>query len=162
MTIQEDLVYFLRNGKFENINFGITRLQLNDLIGEPDFTLPEKSKTPTLFEYDNIEFYFEDKSEDARLKTIQIDYPIKYSKKGRLIFNSHRWAIKLTIEQAIKFMQTHKIGFEEKPDSLNLDFWRLLETESGVQIHFTNQRDENVWELHKFGKSIEFESRKNS
>jgi hypothetical protein len=160
MAIHEDLIYFLKNGRFENINFGITREQLIEIIGEPEFILPEKSKMPTLFEYGNVEFYFEDETKDARLQSIQIDYPVSYSKKGSLIFKSYRWNINLTLDKAIDFLNRQKIKFEEKTYPINVDFWRLLVTEGGVQIHFTNQRDVNVWELHKFGRTFELNQRK--
>lgn len=159
MTIREDLVYFLKNGRFENIDFGITRAQLKSVIGEPDFTLPPKSKIwPSLYKYGNLEFWFEDRYEDARLHGIQFFVPVIYERKGRLIFNSHRWTVELTFEKAIKFLQKHKIGFEEREDYL--DFWRSLETESGVRLDFTNQSDESIWALHWIGKKIELKSRK--
>jgi len=160
MAVYENLIYFLENGKFENINFGITRGQLIKKIGKPDFTLHRKSKMPTLLKYDNIEFYFEDESENARLQRIQIDHPIKYSGKGSLIFHSYRWTVKLTIEQAINFLNKHKIEFEETTYPQDVDFWRLLEIKSGVQIHFTNQTDENVWYFQSLGRSIELNSKK--
>jgi hypothetical protein len=157
MAISEHLVYFLKNGKFQNIEFGITRKELVELIGKPDFTLPLKSRNPMLYEYDNIEFYFEDESENAKLKTIQVDYPIKYSKEGNITFNGYDWTIELTLNQAEEFLNKHNINFEEKPYPFDFDSWRLLVTEGNTEIHFTNQDDENIWQLHSFGRTFKFD-----
>lgn len=158
--IKENLTFFLKNGKFEHINFGIKINELIDIIGNPDFVLPEKSKNPTLFKYGNVEFYFEDEKEDARLHFIQIDFPVNYSENSKLVFEGYDWTTELTIENAISFLQKNKINFEEKIDSNNLEFWRILQTESGVEIYFTNQRDEEIWELHSFGRSIQLNLRR--
>lgn len=157
MIISEDLIYFLKNGKFQNIEFGLTRKELVELIGEPDFTLPLKSRSPLLYEYDNIEFYFEDESENSKLKTIQVDYPIKYSNEGSIIFNGYNWTIELPLNQAEEFLNKYNINFEEKPYPFDLDFWRLFVTEGNTEIHFTNQDNENIWQLHSFGRTVKFD-----
>lgn len=158
MTVKEELIYFLKNGKLENIKFGIKRKELVSLIGEPDFVLPEKSKLPTLFEYDNIEFYFEDESENARLKTIQIEHPISYSKNGNLVFESYGWNTNLNLEEAIEFLKNHRIEFEEKPDPNNPDLFRRLITDSDVFIYFTNQSDDKNWRLYSLGRTIQIQN----
>lgn len=158
MIIREDLIYFLKNGKLQNIDFGISKKELVKLIGEPDSKLPlKKSKGRALYEYDNIEFYFGDEIENFKLNTVQIDYPIDYSNSGNIVFNGYNWTIKLTLDQAKTFLDKHNIIFEEKPYPFDLDFWRLFVTEGNTEIHFTNQDDENVWQLHSFGRTVKFD-----
>jgi hypothetical protein len=162
MAIREDLVYFLKNGKLENINFGITRKDLFQLVGEPESWQTDRTKyNAELYFYNNFEFYFEDKTKDSRLIYIQVNYPSSYSRKGSLIFRSYNWTTNLTIEKAKKFLNKHKIKVEKKSNPVDADIFCCLETESGVKIFFTNQNDdETTWTLYSFGKAVELISKK--
>lgn len=162
MAIHENLIYFLKNGRLENINFGIKREELFPVIGEPDSWQYNRTKfNAELYFYDNFEFYFEDKTKDARLIFIQVNHPSSYSRKGSLMFRSYNWTTNLTIEKAIKFLDKHKIKFKKESKPINEDMFCWLETESGVRIYFTNQNDnEAVWTLYSFGKNVELTSRK--
>src|SRR5687768_4964880 len=132
MAIHEDLIYFLKNGRFENINFGITREQLVELIGEPEDWQNSKSKYKAgFYVYNSFEFYFEDYTKDARLTSIKtVNYPTSYARKGNLVFRSYNWTASLTIEKAFKFLNKHKINFEKKSHSIDEGIFCWLETES--------------------------------
>ncbi len=56
---------FLRSGKFGQIVIGMSKAEINSLLGEPDFIgIPtRKYLKPQMFEYGCIEFYFMNEDE---------------------------------------------------------------------------------------------------
>lgn len=166
MIIYEDLIYFLKNGKLENINYGITREQLTELLGAPDYT--NFTKWADLYGYNNFEFYIWKESwknnRSERLRCITVNNPKSYSKKENLLFKSHGWTTKLTIEKAILFLNKHNIKFEEKEypfenDPLEKDVRSFL-TEGKVFVQFVDWELTGNFALYKFGREVELNSRK--
>jgi hypothetical protein len=138
MTIHEDLIYFLKNGKFENIDFGITKEEFIEILGEPEFENPP-SNSIIRFEYnDNFEFYFWReiwKQEKRERLSCVIFKPKGKSKNSKLDFNSYNWTSELTLENGLKFLNQHNIKFEEIHDTQAKDY-RVFKTETNVYIRF--------------------------
>ncbi|HEX8247490.1 MAG TPA: hypothetical protein VF599_04840 [Pyrinomonadaceae bacterium] len=164
MAIREDLVYFLKNGRLKNINFGATERQLIELLGKPDELA--QFKWGDKYTYANFEFYLW-KEEWKGLRSERLFAVYTYnpqsagSAKGNFVFKAYGWTNELTVEEAIGFLQEHKIDFEEKNDPEDAGA-RNLYTEGNVFIQFRDGiRD---WEktgkftLYKFGRSIELSS----
>ena len=127
----------------KNIDFLITRKQLFDLLGEPQSFEANKTKwNSMLYLFDNnFEFYFHDghydeKSKDATLRLIQINLLGQYANES-IKFKEYGWTSDLAVDEAIKFLEKHKIKFEEEPYPFSDDA-RILATEGGVKIAFSN------------------------
>jgi hypothetical protein len=164
MAIHEDLIYFLKNGKLKNINYGVTKEQLTKLLGAPEYTY--LTKGADLYGYDNFEFYIRKETwknnKSERLECIVVNNPKSYSRKGNLFFKSYGWTTKLTIEKAIAFLNKHEIKFEEKEypfekDSLENDV-RSFVTEGKVFIQFRDWELTGNFMLYKFGREVELSS----
>ena len=162
MLIKEDLIYFLKNGKFEHINFGIRREQLIEILGEPDF-IPVKRNVwnAGFYAYDNFEFYFEigDYTKNARFASVVLNHPNEY-KNSPINFKSYGWNTNLTLEDGLHFLKENNIEFSEKPFEFGNDGdTKLFETKSGVRIIFDAQLTEGtVFTFYKLAKSVEFKS----
>ena len=73
MTIEEDLIYFLKNGKLKNINFAITEKQLAEILGETNSIF--KHKYADLYQYGFFEFLMWKDDNTEKLKCITINRP---------------------------------------------------------------------------------------
>lgn len=150
--VKENLLFFLKNGYLENFPFGISKFDLIEKLGEPEFE-SEKRGDFQYLEYNCVEFYFQ----SEKLVNVLI-YPNRLDESSRLKFENYGWNIDSTLDDVITFLKNHQIEFEEK--SYQLEFYRLFKTENDVEIYFTNQESENVWLLHCLGKTIENEVHK--
>lgn len=163
MAIQKDLIYFLKNGKLENINFGITSEQLVEMLGEPDFV--NRNKVVDRYDYGYFEFYVWKEEwkgkRTERLRCIVANRPKLKLNRKNLRFKTHRWTIKLTFEEAINFLNKNEIKFIENLLSYT-DEYRSLITESKVYIDFIDVKNDGNFSLFKFGREVELNSIKPS
>ena len=161
MAIHEDLIYFLKNGRLENINYGITKEQLLEILGEPDYINPHS--WADLYEYGSFEFYVWKETwkniDSERLRCIVVNNPKSYSRNGKLLFKFYGWTTRLTIEEAIAFLNKHNIKYEEKQypfdnDPLENDV-RSFITEGKVFIQFRDWELTGKFTLYKFGREVD-------
>ena len=157
MTIREDLIYFLKNGKFENINFGITRKEFIEILGKPNFENPPNNLIIRFEHDDNFEFYFwreiwkQEKTE--RLKCI-VFKPRKSSKISNLDFDFYNCTEELTLEEGLKFLDKNDIKFEEIPYTYGEDY-RVFETEGNVHIGFIDLEENGNFTFYKISREVE-------
>jgi hypothetical protein len=156
MAIHEDLIYFLKNGRLENINFGITKEEFIEILGEPEFENPPVSSI-IRFEYDDhFEFYFQQetwKQEKAERLVCIIYKPSGQSKSSVLQFNSYNWTADLSLEDGLKFLVEHDIKFEEKP--YFDEEYRVFETEGKVTIDFDSHEQNGNFTFWKISREIQ-------
>ncbi len=133
----EDILYFLRNGRLKAIAYRAEKKNIVDTFGTPDYESDIKFNFQRI-DYNGIQFYFE----SEELVNIQI-YPCE----------DWVWNHALTIDNALNILNNHQIEFAEIQSEV--DFFRNFKTSSRVEMYFTNQDDEKTWLLHCFGKSIE-------
>jgi hypothetical protein len=150
MTIKEQLKDFLKTGILKGIPFGITREELTKLLGETDWQhfTTTKDKYPSIYKYGRLEFYFDNKSKDARLDGICFQ-PISFpAENGLHKCNYNKWNKNTDIEKAKEFLKTNGIEFEEKLDKWDKETKSLL-TEGKVNIYFDCQQTPGLFLLHK-------------
>jgi hypothetical protein len=159
MVIREDLVYFLKNGRLKNINFGVTEKQLIEILRAPDEIT--RHKWGDLYRYANFEFYLWKEEwkglRSERLFAVYTYNPQFDSEIGNFVFNAYGWTNELTVEEAISFLNDYGIDFEEKTESDDLDS-RVFLTEGKVFIQFGDWKQTGKFTLYKFGRSIELGS----
>ena len=157
MAIHEDLIYFLKKGRFKNINFGINAEQLIGILGEPEYT-GFVGKPAFIYGYNNFEFYFlqekykNDKTE--RLCCVILNHPQSYSRKSNLQFKSYNWRTNLSFGKGLEFLSKYKIEFEEIPYRFSEDY-RLIKTEGNVYIGFVDIEENGNFTFHKISREIE-------
>ena len=135
-----NLENFLRDGTFGLIKFGMTREELQGLIGLPDGEFQRrKDRFPTAFEYGDIEFYFLS-SADNRLCTIYLDNFIISRGNQQIELDSWFLEGKQSLEAIESVLTERKIEFQsiERPDLSQ----KHLVTQSEVILCFDCSDDE--------------------
>jgi hypothetical protein len=156
MLIKEQLKSFLKSGVLQNVDFGISRVELTDLLGETDwkhFSL-KKDKYPSIYKYGRLEFYFENGDMDARLNGIMFQPIPSPADNGLLKCSYNRWRSKTDIAEAIKSLKINNIKYEERPYEWDNET-KLLFTEGQVNIFFDCQEEPGHYVLHKAGRFVQ-------
>lgn len=156
MAIQENLIYFLKNGRLENINFGITKEQLIEILGVPEYV--SRHSFADFYRYGDFEFYILKENwktiKSERFFCILIYVSEFYIEKENFTFQSYGWTNKLSIEEAISFLNEHQIKFEEKSEPDENDV-RSIYTEGNVFIQFRDWEETGKLTLYKYGRKVE-------
>lgn len=161
MKIRENVLYFLKHGKLENVNFGVTKAQLLELLDEPDYL--SEHKWADICGYGCFEFYLlkeEWKNHRVeRLSVIVANQPFSYETKSNFEFEHRGWTKDLTIEKAVDFLRENDIAFEEQvfddEDSDDYKDVRILKTEGNVSINFRDWHETGDFVLYQFGRTVE-------
>jgi hypothetical protein len=156
MAIYEDLVFFLKNGRFENINFGITKKEFVDILGKPEFENPPGNSV-IRFEYDDsFEFYFV-RETWKELKTERFSCvvfrPRGELKNSVLQFNSYNWSLGLSLGEGLSFLNENNIRFEEIP-YFEKDY-RQFKTEGNVTVGFIDEKENGNFTFYKISREVE-------
>jgi hypothetical protein len=149
-----DVTKFLKTGKFGDINFGMTRIELFTLIGQTEwfhFSF-KKSKSPTLYRYGIVEFYFEEE-EEGRLNGIQISPYYKEAALNRLKINYGIANSGIKYYDCLEFFQKNSIDYEIVQSKYDTADVRRLNTEGKVHVIFSE--DDNEIVLYKISKFVE-------
>lgn len=156
MAVEENLVYFLKTGRLKNINFGITKDQLTELLGEPKDI--SRNSFADIYRYQDFEFYIlKEKWKNTKRERFfcLLTYTLEtFSEQGSFVFNTYNWTNKLTIEEAILFLDNHEIGFNERNEFDEEDV-RSIYTEGDVFIQFRDWKEVGKFTLYKFGRKVE-------
>ena len=156
MVIHEDLVYLLKNGRFENINFGITKKEFVEILGKPEFENPPGNSI-IRFEYDDsFEFYFVletwKQAKTERFSCV-VFRPKGESKSSVLQFNSYNWTLETSLEKGLNFFSEHDIKFEEIP-YFEKDY-REFKTEGNVIVGFIDDEENGNFTFYKISREVE-------
>jgi len=155
-TIQ--ILDFLKHGRFGNskeINFGMNRSMLKNILGETDyiFFTNQNSKYPSIYKYGKVEFYFEEGIK-GRLFGIQIKPTIDEAPLLNLNINYDFVEASLNYEQTLSHLESNSIEYELfdfKYDDTS-DPKRII-TKGEVQLIFDIE-----FGIEKVNKFVELES----
>ncbi len=129
-----NLENFLRDGTFGLIKFGMTREEVQKLIGLPDGVFQrQKDRFPTAFEYGDVELYFLS-SADNRLCTIYLDNFIIPRVNQQLELDAWFLESEQSLEVIESVLTERKIEFQsiDRPDLLQ----KQIVTQSEVVLSF--------------------------
>ncbi|HRI00558.1 MAG TPA: hypothetical protein PK006_05860 [Saprospiraceae bacterium] len=152
---------FLRTGNFgelREIYFGMKRENLFELLGQTKwmhFTY-SKSKLPSIYKYDKVEFYFEE-DENGRLYGIQILPTTHRAELVDLKIDYNFIEPDLEFQSTLKFLDQESIKYELVNSELDYDGMPRIETEGKVQLIFT-QDDNEINSIQKVSKFVELNS----
>ena len=153
---------FLRTGGFgglKELHFGMTKEKFDQILGESewqDFS-NEKSKSPSIYGFGKVEFYFEEGAE-GRLTGIQIQPDLEASKKSNLKINYEFLAAISNYKEALKTLNQFAIKFDELLQDYDGEDVKRIETEGRVQIVFSQDYESSSFLLHKISKFITLNS----
>lgn len=149
---------FIRTGKFGEINFGINRTQLEKILGKTDWLhyTSRKSKFPSIYKYDLIEFYFEEE-ENGRLYGIQVQLQTQEAQKGGLEVNYGFLSEVKSLEKVKEELIERNIQFQEFIKPYDNGNTKRIKTKGNVILIF-GMTDENVFILHEINKFVQLSS----
>jgi hypothetical protein len=131
--VEVDILEFLRTGSFGPVGFGMSRAQLEELLGPADDVgiAFRKDKHPTIFKYGDIEFYID--SAQDRLYAIHSDYFTILEGNARLQLEMHGIDSRTTFSQTKEILHRASIRFSEQVNAFGIS---ELVTEGNVTLGF--------------------------
>lgn len=153
---------FLRTGNFGKsgeVHFGMSRAELVALLGETKWMnyTGGKSRIPSIYKYDKVEFYFEE-GENGGLKGIQILPAIQEAAMNDLRVDYNCLASCLEFQSAIQYLDKAAIKYTLVNSEWDSDGIPRIVSEGKVQLIFTQDSDGKAV-LQKVSKFVEMDSK---
>jgi hypothetical protein len=138
-----DVMQFIRQGYFNEINFFCSREELIDKCGKTIYTIGKK--IPSIYKYEMLEFYFQGK--DNRLFGVEILFQVSYE-KNKNVKVDYSW-----INEKINFD-----GFSKKLKTEGIEFIKYIDEEgfpvikinNGILIYFSQIKGHRIDKIIKF------------
>jgi len=153
---------FLRTGnfgEFKEIHFGMKREKLIELLGDTEWKhfAGKKSKTPSIYKYGKVEFYFEE-GRNGRLHGIQIQLSPSDASLMNLKINYDFIESDLDFDSALRLLDLSSIKYNKLDFEFDGDEIYRIETEGGIQMIFSDNYFNEPISLLKVSKFITLNS----
>ncbi len=153
---KEQLKYFLKTGRLKSVDYQVTRSKLMKNLGKPNWLYYsfDEDKLPSLYKYGRFEFHFIGQQENDTLDVILYNVMADDETSEAFVCDYHHWTNKLSLNEAIIFLRTNDILFEEETYPHD-DETKLIVTEGNVHILFDSQSTPGHYYLYKASSSAD-------